>query len=127
MTIAGLVGGVGPESTIDYYRRILEKWSRARPDSAPSIVIDSLDVTLIFRSSIRRRCMWMPSSRGCNRKVVARFYSVLMMNPGTSPSSMYRFFTAPGSEPRRRTLPRHDARPHLQRIVQMSSSPSIVE
>jgi aspartate racemase len=40
----GIVGGLGPESTIDYYRRILEAWARAEPGSAPSIVIDSLDV-----------------------------------------------------------------------------------
>jgi aspartate racemase len=40
----GLVGGLGPESTIDYYKRILEAWQRIDPSSAPSIVIDSLDV-----------------------------------------------------------------------------------
>ena len=40
----GLVGGLGPESTIDYYRRILERWAHIHPSSAPSIVIDSLDV-----------------------------------------------------------------------------------
>ena len=44
MTTLGLVGGLGPESTIDYYRRILEAWQREDPSSAPSIVIDSLDV-----------------------------------------------------------------------------------
>jgi aspartate racemase len=42
----GIVGGLGPESTIDYYRRILEAWKRDRPSSSPSIVIDSLDVDL---------------------------------------------------------------------------------
>ena len=40
----GLIGGLGPESTIDYYRRILERWALIHPSSAPSIVIDSLDV-----------------------------------------------------------------------------------
>ena len=40
----GIVGGLGPESTIDYYRRILDRWHRDEPSSAPSIVIDSLDV-----------------------------------------------------------------------------------
>jgi aspartate racemase len=40
----GLVGGLGPESTIDYYRRILEAWERENPSTSPSIVIDSLDV-----------------------------------------------------------------------------------
>ena len=49
MAIAGLVGGLGPESTIDYYRRILESWQRERPDSAPSLVIDSLDVQQAVR------------------------------------------------------------------------------
>jgi aspartate racemase len=38
------VGGLGPESTIDYYRRILEACEREDPSTAPSIVIDSLDV-----------------------------------------------------------------------------------
>jgi len=41
---AGIVGGLGPESTIDYYRRILEEWKREDPGTSPSIVIDSLDV-----------------------------------------------------------------------------------
>jgi len=40
----GIVGGLGPESTIDYYRRILEEWKRESPSSSPSIIIDSLDV-----------------------------------------------------------------------------------
>ena len=44
--IVGIVGGLGPESTIDYYRRILELWQEQHPDSAPEILIDSLDVTL---------------------------------------------------------------------------------
>ncbi|MES2304593.1 MAG: amino acid racemase [Gemmatimonadota bacterium] len=45
----GLVGGLGPESTIDYYRRILGLWQREAPDSAPAILIDSLDVQLGLR------------------------------------------------------------------------------
>lgn len=44
MSIVGLVGGLGPESTIDYYRRILETWAQHDPSSAPRILIDSLDV-----------------------------------------------------------------------------------
>jgi aspartate racemase len=44
MTTVGMVGGLRPESTIDYYRRILEAWERSDPSTAPSIVIDSLDV-----------------------------------------------------------------------------------
>lgn len=49
MTTVGLVGGLGPESTVDYYRRILEAWAREDPDTAPSIVIDSLDVWRALR------------------------------------------------------------------------------
>ena len=49
MATVGLVGGLGPESTIDYYRRILEAWGRGEPSSAPSIVIDSLDVQRALR------------------------------------------------------------------------------
>jgi len=49
MASVGIVGGLGPESTIDYYRRILEAWEREDPSTAPSIVIDSLDVKLGLR------------------------------------------------------------------------------
>jgi len=45
MKIAGIVGGLGPESTIDYYRRILERTRARRPDGgAPHVVITSIDV-----------------------------------------------------------------------------------
>src|SRR5688572_21548573 len=49
MTTVGIIGGLGPESTIDYYRRILEAWEREDPSTAPSIVIDSLDVRRALR------------------------------------------------------------------------------
>ena len=42
--IVGLVGGLGPQSTIDYYRRILAAWETHSPRTAPSLIIDSLDV-----------------------------------------------------------------------------------
>jgi len=49
MASVGLVGGLGPESTIDYYRRILQASERDDPTPAPSIVIDSLDVRRAMR------------------------------------------------------------------------------
>ncbi|HVG08550.1 MAG TPA: amino acid racemase [Thermoanaerobaculia bacterium] len=49
MTTLGMIGGLGPESTIDYYRRILEAWEQVEPGTAPSIVIDSLDVQRALR------------------------------------------------------------------------------
>src|SRR3712207_3964154 len=43
MKTLGIVGGIGPESTIEYYRFILER-CRARTESAAHIIIDSIDV-----------------------------------------------------------------------------------
>jgi len=43
--IAGIIGGVGPESTIDYYRSILAVYRERTGDgSAPSLLIDSLNM-----------------------------------------------------------------------------------
>jgi aspartate racemase len=40
-----MIGGLGPESTIDYYRSILARYRARRPDGGwPHIVINSLDV-----------------------------------------------------------------------------------
>jgi len=43
--LLGLIGGISPESTIDYYRLILDAWRKATNDgSAPRILIDSLNM-----------------------------------------------------------------------------------
>lgn len=45
MKTLGIVGGIGPESTIEYYRFILDGYRARVPDgSAPHLIIDSLDV-----------------------------------------------------------------------------------
>jgi aspartate racemase len=45
MKTLGIVGGIGPESTIEYYRFILDGYRARVPDgSAPHIIIDSIDV-----------------------------------------------------------------------------------
>lgn len=45
MTVLGIVGGIGPESTIEYYRLLLDGYRRRRPDGgAPSIVIVHVDM-----------------------------------------------------------------------------------
>ena len=45
MKTLGIVGGLGPESTIEYYRFILEGYRARVPDgSAPHLLIDSLNV-----------------------------------------------------------------------------------
>lgn len=47
--ILGVVGGVGPESTLDYYRRLLDGYhARVGPQSHPPLLIDSLDGGLII-------------------------------------------------------------------------------
>jgi len=45
MRTAGVIGGLGPESTIDYYRSILARYRARKTDAGyPQIVINSLDV-----------------------------------------------------------------------------------
>jgi aspartate racemase len=45
MRTLGIIGGLGPESTIDYYRSILARFRARKPDSGyPHIIINSLDV-----------------------------------------------------------------------------------
>jgi aspartate racemase len=45
MRTVGVIGGLGPESTIDYYRLILARFRARKPDGGyPHIVINSLDV-----------------------------------------------------------------------------------
>jgi len=42
----GLIGGIGPASTIDYYRLIVEQYREQKQDgSYPSILINSIDLT----------------------------------------------------------------------------------
>jgi len=44
MKTAGIVGGIGPESTIEYYRGIVRVFRERKPDgSYPQIVINSID------------------------------------------------------------------------------------
>lgn len=40
----GLVGGMGPVSTVDYYQQLIVGVQKIKPNSCPAIVIDSLDV-----------------------------------------------------------------------------------
>ena len=45
MRTAGMIGGLGPESSIDYYRSILARYRARKPDNGyPHLVINSLDV-----------------------------------------------------------------------------------
>jgi aspartate racemase len=45
MKTLGMVGGIGPESTIEYYRFILDAYrTRVTDGTAPHLIIDSIDV-----------------------------------------------------------------------------------
>lgn len=46
MKILGMIGGVGPESTVDYYQRIIALYRERNPDgSYPLLIINSVDLT----------------------------------------------------------------------------------
>ncbi|MDF2504842.1 amino acid racemase [Clostridium sp.] len=41
----GIVGGIGPESTVDYYKSLIYKYQKIKTDgSYPKIIIDSIDM-----------------------------------------------------------------------------------
>jgi aspartate racemase len=45
MKTLGIVGGIGPESTVSYYRLLLQMWREQTKDgSAPSILLNSIDL-----------------------------------------------------------------------------------
>ena len=47
--ILGIVGGTGPESTVDYYRSLVATWRRRRPDGAyPRVIINSIEAGRLF-------------------------------------------------------------------------------
>ncbi len=45
MKLIGIIGGIGPESTIDYYRLFISTYRERRPDGGyPPVVINSIDL-----------------------------------------------------------------------------------
>jgi aspartate racemase len=49
MKTIGIIGGIGPESTIEYYRFMIAEYRKQKPDgSNPSIIINSIDVTKLL-------------------------------------------------------------------------------
>jgi aspartate racemase len=42
--LIGIIGGIGPESTIDYYRLFVSIYREHRPDSYPPVLINSIDL-----------------------------------------------------------------------------------
>ena len=51
LRVLGIVGGTGPESTVDYYRSLVATWRRRRPDgSYPRVVINSIEASRVFEN-----------------------------------------------------------------------------
>ena len=48
MPIIGLIGGIAPPSTVDYYKLLIEKYRARHPDSFPHIVINSIDLSAML-------------------------------------------------------------------------------
>jgi len=49
--VLGIVGGTGPESTVDYYRSLVATWRRRRPDGTyPRVIINSIEAGRVFRN-----------------------------------------------------------------------------
>ena len=50
MKVLGIVGGIGPDSTIDYYRSIVHQYRQAAADGpSPALVIRSVDVNVLVK------------------------------------------------------------------------------
>jgi aspartate racemase len=58
--VLGIVGGTGPESTIDYYRSLVATWRSRRPDgSYPRVIINSIEAGHIFRCQVDAAVEWL--------------------------------------------------------------------
>ncbi len=50
MKTVGIIGGIGPESTVEYYRFIIDGYRARQTDgSYPSIIINSIDLSKLLR------------------------------------------------------------------------------
>lgn len=117
MTTVGLVGGLGPESTIDYYRRILDAWAAHDPSSSPPIVIDSLDPTRALRLVAADRTAFSDYLLGSIRRLAGAGVDFIAMTANTphlvfdelsaaSPVPMLSIVEVCADEARRRGLRR---------------------
>ena len=80
--ILGIVGGTGPESTIDYYRSLISTWRRRQPDgSYPRVLINSIEAGRVFANLAAADfgavgadlgvAVAMLASAGCQRALLA--------------------------------------------------------
>ena len=55
MKILGLIGGIGPESTVEYYRLLIEGYREKKGGEYPAVIINSVD--------LKRLLAWMAESK----------------------------------------------------------------
>jgi aspartate racemase len=55
MKTLGLIGGIGPESTVEYYRLLIEGYREKKDGAYPAIIINSVD--------LKRLLAWMAESK----------------------------------------------------------------
>lgn len=56
MKTLGIIGGIGPESTIEYYRSVVALWQQRVPDgSYPPIIINSVDLKKLHDMTENKR------------------------------------------------------------------------
>ena len=55
MKTLGLIGGIGPESTVEYYRLLIEGYREKRDGEYPAVIINSVDLKTLLA--------WMAESR----------------------------------------------------------------
>jgi aspartate racemase len=48
MKTLGLIGGTGPESTVDYYRLLIAKYREQADGNSPSLIINSVNIKLLL-------------------------------------------------------------------------------
>jgi aspartate racemase len=98
MTSVGLVGGLGPESTIDYYRRIIEGWQRHDPATTPPLVIDSLDPNRALALVQNDKAEFFDYILGSVRRLAAAGVDFIAITANT-PHLMYDELAAISSRP----------------------------
>lgn len=83
MTTVGIVGGLGPESTVDYYQRLIKAWEQVAPGSAPSLVIDSLDAQYGLRLVANDRAGYVAYLLGSLRRLAGAGVDFAVMTANT--------------------------------------------
>ncbi len=97
--VLGIVGGTGPESTVDYYRSLVATWRRRRPDgSYPRVVINSIEAGRVFENLATRDfravgrdlgpAVAALASAGCRRALLASNASHLAFDQIEPPPSI---------------------------------------